>query len=838
MSCFHCLFCCKSSKNSNVQLRNREGSSGCYCCKGSEEGNDIKRVGSGIERLRCDESSSSKDDSQEKNCCFPCKKSLKKDTKTRREEKGKKCFACFKSSQEEGKKRKRRKCKIGSLCCYNSSSNDDSLKSKGCCCFPSQKSSKDTESIGEEKDKKCCSCFRSPREKRERKRSGHGIGCLCCKESSAQNDSAERRGCCCLSNKKSSKEDIESRGEEKNKNCFSCFRQSKEEGKERNNRGCGITRFCCGKSLLKDESSKVRDCCCLSPNNSSNENSEFRAAKDKSCFPCFRSSKEDSSNNRKSGAWSYLYCCDNKLSKDDSSKKEGKTIVCCLPCCVGKSSKENSFKKGEGFCFQCCRGKSLKEPYHEETVSEKNKLNKDSAKKRGSNLMCCCGFCCTKSVDERKQISETKCTLSCFCCIQSESYQNTSLKKRKGTLSCLQMKDQPQVGNHLATTMHTLSIKSDYDGKDISQAKEILPSANDDGLVQVFAYEELVAATKNFSEDCILGSGGAGKVYKGELQEKNEVVAIKQLKRNANQGSNELLVDVVMLSLIRHPNLVELHGYCAVDDQIILVYEYMPFGSLHNHLLDIVPNDIPLDWFTRMKIAAGAAKGLEYLHDVVNPPIIYRDMKASNILLDENYNPKLSDFGLEKPTRVMGTYGCYAPEYAFTRQLTKTTDVYSFGILLLELITGRKAIDIARTKNEQYLAHWAAPLFKDRRKYPRMADPLLNGNYPIKGLYQALAIANMCLQYEASSRPLMSDVVTAIEYLVKPEIDCSEPLEKPSLPHQSMPSNHENLKFEQIPCNSRRRTSTRSLDDECFQSLSSEIESCGNLREEGEQVEA
>ncbi|XP_020692141.2 probable serine/threonine-protein kinase PBL7, partial [Dendrobium catenatum] len=377
-----------------------------------------------------------------------------------------------------------------------------------------------------------------------------------------------------------------------------------------------------------------------------------------------------------------------------------------------------------------------------------------------------------------------------------------------------------------------------YDGNDISQAKEILPSANDDSLVQVFTYEELVAATKNFSEDCIIGSGGAGRVYKGELQGKNEVVAIKQLKRNANQGSNELLVDLAMLRLIRHPNLVELHGYCAVEDQIILVYEYMPFGSLQDHLLDIVPNNIPLDWFTRMKIAAGAAKGLEYLHDVVKPPIIYRDMKASNILLDENYNPKLSDFGLEKPTRVMGTYGCYAPEYAFTRQLTKTTDVYSFGILLLELITGRKAIDIARTKNEQYLAHWAATFFKDRRKYPRMADPLLNGNYPIKGLYQALAIANMCLQYEASSRPLMSDVVTAIEYLVKPEIDCSELLEKPSLPHQLMPSNHENLKFQKIPCNSRRRTSTRSLDDECFQSISSEIESCGNLREEGEQVEA
>lgn len=107
-----------------------------------------------------------------------------------------------------------------------------------------------------------------------------------------------------------------------------------------------------------------------------------------------------------------------------------------------------------------------------------------------------------------------------------------------------------------------------------------------------------------------------------------------------------------------------------------------------------------------MKIATGAAKGLEHLHDIASPPIIYRVMKASNILLDENYNSKLSDFGLEKNTRVMGAYGCYAPEYAFTRQLTKTTDVYSFGVLLLELITGRKAIDLTRPKNEQYIAHW------------------------------------------------------------------------------------------------------------------------------------
>ncbi|XP_020573841.1 probable serine/threonine-protein kinase PBL23 [Phalaenopsis equestris] len=235
-----------------------------------------------------------------------------------------------------------------------------------------------------------------------------------------------------------------------------------------------------------------------------------------------------------------------------------------------------------------------------------------------------------------------------------------------------------------------------------------------------------------------------------------------------------------------------------------------------------------------MKIAAGAAKALLHLHDVADPPIIYHNMKASNILLDENYNPKLSDFGLKKQTRVMGAYGCYAPEYAFTRQFTKTTDVYSFGVLLLELITGRKAVDITRPKNEQYVADWAAHLFKDKRKYPTMVDPFLNGNYPIKGLHQVLAIANMCLQYEASSRPLMSDIVTAIEYLIKPESDCSEPLEQSFISDQLISLDHEKLNFQSIPGSSRMQSAAMSLDDESFQSSASEIEICGALMEEDE----
>ncbi|OAY77494.1 Serine/threonine-protein kinase PBS1 [Ananas comosus] len=291
---------------------------------------------------------------------------------------------------------------------------------------------------------------------------------------------------------------------------------------------------------------------------------------------------------------------------------------------------------------------------------------------------------------------------------------------------------------------------------------------------QTFTFRELAAATKNFRQDCLLGEGGFGRVYKGRL-EGGQVVAVKQLDRNGLQGNREFLVEVLMLSLLHHANLVNLIGYCADGDQRLLVYEFMPLGSLEDHLHDLPPDKEPLDWNTRMKIAAGAAKGLEHLHDKANPPVIYRDFKSSNILLGEGFHPKLSDFGLAKlgpvgdkthvSTRVMGTYGYCAPEYAMTGQLTVKSDVYSFGVVFLELITGRKAIDNTRPAGEQNLVAWARPLFKDRRKFPKMADPLLQNRFPSRGLYQALAIAAMCLQEQAATRPLIGDVVTALSYL-------------------------------------------------------------------------
>lgn len=297
---------------------------------------------------------------------------------------------------------------------------------------------------------------------------------------------------------------------------------------------------------------------------------------------------------------------------------------------------------------------------------------------------------------------------------------------------------------------------------------------------RTFTFRELAAATQNFREDCLLGEGGFGRVYKGCL-ENGQVVAVKQLDRNGLQGNKEFLVEVLMLSLLHHPNLVNLIGYCADGDQRLLVYEFMPLGSLEDHLHDIPPSKEPLDWNTRMKIAAGAGKGLEYLHDKADPPVIYRDLKSANILLGEGFHPKLSDFGLAKlgpvgdkthvSTRVMGTYGYCAPEYAMTGQLTIKSDVYSFGVVLLEIISGRKAIDPARPVAEQNLVAWARPLFRDRRLFTKMADPLLKGRYPRRGLYQALAVAAMCLQEQAATRPLIGDVVTALTYLASQKYD-------------------------------------------------------------------
>ncbi|KAL2484414.1 Serine/threonine-protein kinase PBS1 [Abeliophyllum distichum] len=369
--------------------------------------------------------------------------------------------------------------------------------------------------------------------------------------------------------------------------------------------------------------------------------------------------------------------------------------------------------------------------------------------------------------------------MGCFPCFDSKEEEKLNTQKERD--------DHQEVYPNIPSNISKLSSGADRlkSRSNVGLRKE--PSGPKDApdvpiAAQTFTFRELAAATNNFRAECFLGEGGFGRVFKGQFPN-GQLVAVKQLDRNGLQGNREFLVEVLMLSLLHHPNLVSLIGYCADGDQRLLVYEFMPLGSLEDHLHDLPSDKEPLDWNTRMKIAAGAAKGLEYLHDKANPPVIYRDFKSSNILLGEGYSPKLSDFGLAKlgptgdkshvSTRVMGTYGYCAPEYAMTGQLTVKSDVYSFGVVFLELITGRKAIDSTQPHGEQNLVAWARPLFNDRRKFPRLADPRLQGKYPMRGLYQALAVASMCIQEQAAGRPLIGDVVTALSYLANQAYDPS-----------------------------------------------------------------
>ncbi|XVF13872.1 hypothetical protein REPUB_Repub09cG0006500 [Reevesia pubescens] len=342
-------------------------------------------------------------------------------------------------------------------------------------------------------------------------------------------------------------------------------------------------------------------------------------------------------------------------------------------------------------------------------------------------------------------------------------------KLKSGEKNELSKKCKPQ----LSSGVGSVGSKSSIVSRRESSAPKDEPNAGN--RAQTFTYQQLANATKNFRKESLIGQGGFGAVYKGQLESTSQVVAVKQLDKTGLQGEKEFLVEVLMLSLLRHPNLVNLIGYCAEGDQRLLVYEYMPQGSLEDHLHYLTPDQKPLDWNTRMTIAASAAKGLEYLHSEANPPVIYRDLKSSNILLGEGFNPKLSDFGLAKfgpsgdkshvSTRIMGTHGYCAPEYLNSGKLTMKSDIFSFGVVLLELITGRKALDGSRAREERFLVDWARPMLKDGMNVLNLADPLLGGHFSKSTLKKALEVAFMCIQENANSRPSISDVVLALNYL-------------------------------------------------------------------------
>ncbi|KAK1432170.1 hypothetical protein QVD17_09062 [Tagetes erecta] len=304
-----------------------------------------------------------------------------------------------------------------------------------------------------------------------------------------------------------------------------------------------------------------------------------------------------------------------------------------------------------------------------------------------------------------------------------------------------------------------------------------------------FGFRELAMATKNFRRESLLGESRFGKVYKGILQGTGQVVAVKQLDRHGTKANKEFLAEVMMLSLLRHPNLVELIGYCADGDQRILVYEYMEMGSVKHHLHEVLEEKDPLDWITRMKIASGAAQALEYLHEKT-PPILYRNFTSTNIMLDENLEPKLTDYGLVRleteagntmQQRMVSNVSC-APEYEQNGDLTPKSDVYGFGVVLVELITGRKALDTSRHVDEQNLIKWAQPYFKEPKRFPEMADPQLKGSFPDKSLNQAVGVAAMCVQDDPSVRPMISDVVAALSFLTVAPPPQPQPQSQPQPP--------------------------------------------------------
>ncbi|KAJ0591015.1 putative protein kinase RLK-Pelle-RLCK-VIIa-2 family [Helianthus annuus] len=296
----------------------------------------------------------------------------------------------------------------------------------------------------------------------------------------------------------------------------------------------------------------------------------------------------------------------------------------------------------------------------------------------------------------------------------------------------------------------------------------------------VFTLPELKVVTQSFSSSNFLGEGGFGPVHKGFIDDKlrpglkAQPVAVKLLDLDGGQGHREWLTEVVFLGQLRHPHLVKLIGYCFEDEQRLLVYEYMPRGSLENQLFRRFSVSVP--WSTRMKIALGAAKGLAFLHEA-KQPVIYRDFKASNILLDSDYTAKLSDFGLAKDgpegddthvsTRVMGTHGYAAPEYLMTGHLTAASDVYSFGVVLVELLTGRKSMDRTRSNREQNLAEWARPHLKVARKLNRIMDPRLEGQYSETGAQKAAELAYDCLSHRPKARPTMRMIVDILKPLAE-----------------------------------------------------------------------
>ncbi|KAK8615235.1 hypothetical protein V6N13_069013 [Hibiscus sabdariffa] len=359
-----------------------------------------------------------------------------------------------------------------------------------------------------------------------------------------------------------------------------------------------------------------------------------------------------------------------------------------------------------------------------------------------------------------------------LCCSSTGGKKLCQLKNGKSPLSP-EKNPESQLSNEPKTQIG-VPLMSVRDVKDLRQN----PGYSN---VCIFTYDETRLATKEFRPEHIVGEGGFGVVYKGVIDENvrpgfpSMAVAVKELNPDGFQGDREWLAEVNYLGQLRHPHLVKLIGYCCEDDHRLLVYEYMSSGCLEKHLFR--RGDCSLSWSKRMKIALGAAKGLAFLHGA-GRPVIYRDFKTSNILLDEDFNAKLSDFGLAKDgpmgdqthvsTRVMGTHGYAAPEYILTGHLTAMSDVYGYGVVLLEMLLGRRVMDKGGLGRGQNLVEWARPLLNNSKKLIKIIDPKMEGQYSPRTAMKVAHLTYLCLSENPKGRPVMSQIV---EFLEKHQVE-------------------------------------------------------------------
>ncbi|KAF7836763.1 receptor-like protein kinase THESEUS 1 [Senna tora] len=289
---------------------------------------------------------------------------------------------------------------------------------------------------------------------------------------------------------------------------------------------------------------------------------------------------------------------------------------------------------------------------------------------------------------------------------------------------------------------------------------------------RIFTFQEIQRATNNFDQSLVLGEGGFGKVYKGKIENGKKKVAIKVANPESRQGPHEFQNEIELLSKLSHQNLVSLIGYCNEESQMILVYEYLANGSLSGHLYGKNTNFVPLLWKQRLRICIGAAKGLHYLHTRGRQGVIHRDVKTANILLDENFVPKVGDFGISRKgpvvdkshvtTNVKGSFGYLDPEYFRTKFLTVKSDVYSFGVVLMEVVCGKPALDGALPTEKMNLARWAQSC-REKGVFDEIMDPNLIGKANLESVNKVCELAWKCLEEQRAKRPPMGYVLCELE---------------------------------------------------------------------------